>query len=47
MVVGALHDSVAVPVGAATVTVVLWAVLPPVPVQLKVKVVVALMAPVT
>ncbi len=46
LVVGADHDKVAVPVGAATVTVVLCAVVPPRPVQLKVNVVVALIAPV-
>jgi len=46
--VGGTHDSVAVPVGAlvdaVTVTVALWTVVPPVPVQLNVYAVVALRA---
>jgi hypothetical protein len=46
LVVGADHVNVAVPVGAATLTVVLCAVVPPVPVQLKVNFVDALIAPV-
>jgi hypothetical protein len=45
LVVGADHDNVAVPIGAATVTVVLCTVVPPAPVQFKVNVVDELIAP--
>jgi hypothetical protein len=44
--VGGTQVSVAVPVAAATVTVALWLVVPPAPVQLNVNTVVALSAPV-
>jgi hypothetical protein len=45
LVVGADHDNVAVPVGAATVTVVLSTAVPPAPVQLNVNAVDELIAP--
>jgi hypothetical protein len=44
--VGGTQVSVAVPVAAFTVTVALWLIVPPVPVQLKVYTVVAVRAPV-